>query len=243
VLDVSQLLAALIVLFVGLLVGVGGTWRWAKNRQKTKTVIVAPTVASQITELRAVGELRVFKGVSKDILTHVDHSFGDFGRKYLSWAFTKKKLAMVFEFEMDFSYDLRSDIVGMRTEAGPTGQIAIVTLPPCKVEVSIKNIQFYDEQRAKFLPWLLPDLVQGFFDGRFSEEDKNSLINAARAHALSQARELFVRYQPQVEHSAFLTLGALTRPMGAQQLKIQFALEQPAIVGNLTDDFSKSKLL
>jgi Protein of unknown function (DUF4230) len=243
VLDVSQLLAALIVLFVGLLVGVGGTWRWAKNRQKTKTVIVAPTVASQITELRAVGELRVFKGVSKDILTHVDHSFGDFGRKYLSWAFTKKKLAMVFEFEMDFSYDLRSDIVGMRTEAGPTGQISIVTLPPCKVEVSIKNIQFYDEQRAKFLPWLLPDLVQGFFDGRFSEEDKNSLINAARAHALSQARELFVRYQPQVEHSAFLTLGALTRPMGAQQLKIQFALEQPAIVGNLTDDFSKSKLL
>jgi Protein of unknown function (DUF4230) len=242
-LDISQLLAALIVLSIGLIVGVGGTWWWARKRAKVKTVIVAPSVASQITELRAVGELRVFKGVSKDILTHVDHSFGDFGKKYLSWAFTKKKLAMVFEFEMDFSYDLRSDMVAMRSEAGPTGQIAIVTLPPCKVEVSIKNIQFYDEQRAKFLPWLLPDLVQGFFDGRFSEEDKNSLINAARQHALAQARELFVRYQPQVEHSAFLTLGALTKPMGAQQLKIQFALEQPAIVGNLSDDFSKAKQL
>jgi hypothetical protein len=228
-LDLSQTIAALLLLLVGLVIGGASAWLWTRKRKSDKVVVVAPTVASQITELRSVGELRVFKGVSKDILTHVDHSFGDFGKKYLSWAFTKKKLAMVFEFEMDFSYDLRSEGVTLRNEATQSGSIAIVTLPPCKVDVSIKDLRFYDEQRAKFLPWLLPDLVQGFFDGRFSEDDKNALISAAKNHALLQAKDLFERYKPQVEASAFITLNAVMKPLGADQIRIQFAQEQPLV--------------
>jgi hypothetical protein len=231
-LDLSQTIAALLLLLIGLLGGAIIAWFVLRKRKKSagKPIIVAPSVSSQITELRAVGELRVFKGVSKDILTHVDHSFGDFGKKYLSWAFTKKKLAMVFEFEMDFSYDLRSQGVTVRTEDTNSGTVTVVTLPPCKVDVSIKDLRFYDEQRARFLPWLLPDLVQGFFDGRFSEDDKNALIGAAKNHALAQAKELFVRYKPQVESSAFITLNAMMKPLGAEQIRIQFAQEQPAVI-------------
>jgi hypothetical protein len=228
--DLSQLIAAFVLLLVGLLIGAAFVWFMSRKRKSEKAQIVAPSVSSQITELRAVGELRVFKGVSKDILTHVDHSFGDFGKKYLSWAFTKKKLAMVFEFEMDFSYDLRSHGVTLRNEQTNSGNVTVVTLPPCKVDVSIKDIRFYDEQRARFLPWLLPDLVQGFFDGRFSEDDKNALISAAKSHALAQANELFIRYKPQVETSAFITLNAMMKPMGAEQMRIQFAQEQPAVI-------------
>jgi Protein of unknown function (DUF4230) len=225
-LDLSQLVAAVLLLLFGLLGGAVAAWFILRRRKASKTVIVAPNVSSQITELRAVGELRVFKGVSKDILTHVDHSFGDFGKKYLSWAFSKKKLAMVFEFEMDFSYDLRSDLVAIRNESAPNGGVAVITLPPCKVEVSIKNLQFYDEQRAKFLPWLLPDLVQGFFDGRFSESDKNALINAARDHALAQAKDLYSRYRPQVESSAFQSLHHISRGFnGHQQIRLEFSSE------------------
>jgi Protein of unknown function (DUF4230) len=229
-LDLSQVIGALVLLFVGLLVGSVVAWFVLRKRKSSKPQIVAPAVSSQITELRSVGELRVFKGVSKDILTHVDHSFGEFGKKYLSWAFTKKKLAMVFEFEMDFSYDLRSQGVTLRNEQTNSGPVTILTLPPCKVDVAIKDLRFYDEQRARFLPWLLPDLVQGFFDGRFSEDDKNALISAAKSHALAQAKELFVRYKPQVESSAFITLNAMMKPLGAEQIKIQFAQEQPAVI-------------
>jgi Protein of unknown function (DUF4230) len=229
-LDLSQVIGALVLLFVGLLVGSMVAWFVLRKRKSSKPQIVAPAVSSQITELRSVGELRVFKGVSKDILTHVDHSFGEFGKKYLSWAFTKKKLAMVFEFEMDFSYDLRSQGVTLRNEQTNSGPVTILTLPPCKVDVAIKDLRFYDEQRARFLPWLLPDLVQGFFDGRFSEDDKNALISAAKSHALAQAKELFVRYKPQVESSAFITLNAMMKPLGAEQIKIQFAQEQPAVI-------------
>jgi hypothetical protein len=73
---------------------------------------------------------------------------------------------------------------------------------------------------------LLPDLVQGFFDGRFSEDDKNQLIGAARAHALAQAQGLAERYRAQVERSAFNTLALLVRPLGYANLEVRFAPKQ-----------------
>lgn len=224
--DLGQLIAV-VVLFVA---GLGTGWFWQRRRQpKARS---QPNIHSRIAELRTVGELSVFRAVSKDILTHVDHSFGEFGRKYLSWAFTKKKLAMVFEFEMDFRYDLRSDAMKVEVEAADGQPRAVIHLPPCRVEVSIKDLSFYDEQRARFLPWLLPDLLQGFFDGRFSEEDKNRLIAAARAHAMTQARELARRYRAQVEHSAYSTLRQIARPMGFAQLQVHF-LEQVDVSGEV----------
>ena len=227
-------LATVIGLVLFLLLGFGGGWAWRARRRAEPREIV---VRSSIDELRAIGELSVFKAVSKDLITHSDHTFGDFGRKYLSWAFTKKKLAMVFEFEMDFRYDLRSDRfrveaaqpaadVGPRTGTPQRPAKALIELPPCRVEVSIKDLAFYDEQRSRLLPWLLPDLLQGFFDGRFSEDDKNQLIGAARAHAMAQAHGLAERYRAQVERSAYTTLAMLVRPLGYPEIEVRFAQKQ-----------------
>lgn len=227
-------LTTLGALVVFLLLGFGGGWAWRARRRAEPREIV---VRSSVDELRAIGELSVFKAVSKDLITHSDHTFGEFGRKYLSWAFTKKKLAMVFEFEMDFRYDLRSErcrVEAIRppTDVGPRPGAplpppkALVELPPCRVEVSIKDLAFYDEQRSRLLPWLLPDLLQGFFDGRFSEEDKNRLIGAARAHAMAQAQGLAERYRAQVERSAYTTLAMLVRPLGYAEIEVRFAPKQ-----------------
>jgi hypothetical protein len=226
--------ATLAALVVFLLLGFGGGWAWRAGRRAGPRELV---VRSSIDELRAIGELSVFKAVSKDLITHSDHTFGEFGRKYLSWAFTKKKLAMVFEFEMDFRYDLRSERfridaqrppadVGPREGAPAPPARALIELPPCRVEVSIKDLAFYDEQRSRLLPWLLPDLLQGFFDGRFSEDDKNRLIGAARAHAMAQAQGLAERYRAQVERSAYTTLALLVRPLGYPEIEIRFAQNQ-----------------
>jgi hypothetical protein len=227
-------LAQLAGLFLFLLLGFGGGWIWNARRRPAPRELV---VRSSIDELRAIGELSAFKAVSKDLITHSDHTFGEFGRKYLSWAFTKKKLAMVFEFEMDFRYDLRSELfrieavrpaadVGPRTGAPQAPAMARIDMPPCKVEVSIKDLAFYDEQRSRLLPWLLPDLLQGFFDGRFSEEDKNRLISAARAHAMAQAQGLAERYRSQVERSAHASLAMLVRPLGFPSVEVRFADRQ-----------------
>ena len=214
---------------IALVLGLAGGWlvgRFTGRKPRKVEIDLHRTVS----EFHALGELSAFKAVSKDLITHVDHSFGDFGKKYLSWAFTKKKLAMLFEFEMDFRFDLRSSEVkievrhdlGDKPGDGPRGRHAIVHLPQAKVDVSIKNLSFYDEQRARFLPWLLPDLLQGFFDGRFSEEDKNRLIAAAREHAVVEAKALALRYRPQIEASAHSTLQILTRSLGYQSLEVRF---------------------
>lgn len=236
-------LATLLGLVLFLLVGFGVGWAWRARRRAEPRELV---VRSSIDELRAIGELSVFKAVSKDLITHSDHTFGDFGRKYLSWAFTKKKLAMVFEFEMDFRYDLRSERFRIETvrpaaDVGPRSGVplptphsgaplpsarAMIELPPCRVDVSIKDLAFYDEQRSRLLPWLLPDLLQGFFDGRFSEDDKNQLIGAARAHAMAQAHGLAERYRAQVERSAYTTLAMLVRPLGYPEIEVRFAPKQ-----------------
>jgi hypothetical protein len=245
--DLMQLVG--LVAFMAL--GFGGGWLWRSRRRAEPREIV---VRSSIDELRAIGELSVFKAVSKDLITHSDHTFGEFGRKYLSWAFTKKKLAMVFEFEMDFRYDLRSDRfriealrapadVGPRAGTPPPPPVASIELPPCRVEVSIKDLAFYDEQRSRLLPWLLPDLAQGFFDGRFSEEDKNRLIGAARAHAMAQAQGLAERYRAQVERSAYTTLAMLVRPLGYPAIEIRFAQRQEIstdVGGPLIDAFDRA---
>lgn len=229
--DLAQLLG--LILF--LLLGFGGGWLWqSRNRPPAPREIV---IRGSVDELRAIGELSVFKAVSKDLITHSDHTFGEFGRKYLSWAFTKKKLAMVFEFEMDFRYDLRSgqfrvEAVQSLTDVGPVSgtdrapAVAVVDMPPCRVDVSVKDLAFYDEQRAKLLPWLLPDLVQGFFDGSFNEDDKNRLIAAARTHAMTQAQSLAERYREQVERSAHTTLAMLMRPLGYPTVQVRFASRQ-----------------
>ena len=61
-------------------------------------------------------------------------------------------------------------------------------MPPCKYKFSIANMKFYDEKNGKFIPFLLPDSLNGFFGSSFSEEDKNRLIEEARAEVEKDVR-------------------------------------------------------
>ena len=169
--------------------------------------------------MRAVGELSVFKVITKEIVTETDYSFGEFGRKYLRWAFTQKKLAMIFEFQIDFRYDLRSPQFSIVT----TGSAAQLTLPPVRAEISVRSLRFYDEQRSKLMPWLLPDLLNGAFGPGFTEEDKNRLLDGAAAHAKSHAHTLIEQLRPDVEASARATLLPLVHALGVHHVELAFS--------------------
>jgi hypothetical protein len=218
-----------VMLLVGVGLGFGISW-WI--RRNAKAVGARTEQRSELVELRAIGELSAFRVVTKDILTHTDHSFGDFGRRYLKWAFSQKKLAMVFEFEIDFRFDLRDPALkietGVITPEG--GRFAHLTLPPCTCNVLLRDLSFYDEQRAKLLPWLLPDLLNGFLPTGFSEADKNQLITSAREHAQSQALLLMERYRRDIEGSATQTLLPIMRALGARETSVRFARETPKVV-------------
>lgn len=59
------------------------TWRWAKKKNSRK--LAKPRIYVSIEDLRSVGELVVFKIVTKEIVTTAEHWFGEWGKKYLKW--------------------------------------------------------------------------------------------------------------------------------------------------------------
>ncbi|MBP7275260.1 MAG: DUF4230 domain-containing protein [Kiritimatiellae bacterium] len=193
---------------------------WIASARKRRGTSMEVTLQSSLEHLRAVGQLSVFKAWTRDIVTATDHTWGDFGRKYLSWILSEKKMALIFEFEIDFRYDLRTP--EFQISAAPGGG-ALVRLPPCLQEARIRDIRFYDEQNSRLIPWLLPDLLNGFLTKSFTEEDKNRLIASAKKHAEAQARSLIENVQPEVQASARATLESLARAFGVREVQFEFA--------------------
>jgi hypothetical protein len=177
------------------------------------------TVQSNLESVRTIGHLSVFKAFTKEIVTETDHSWGAFGKKYLSWVLSNKKMAMIFEFEIDFRYDLRSTKFSI-VEAGPGSYV--FTMPPCIHEAHIRNIHFYDEQGARLFPWLLPDLLNGFLPAGFSESDKNRLVADARTHAEQQAKNLIKTLESDVQASAKRTLESIAHSLGVKKVEFEF---------------------
>lgn len=199
------------------LVVVGGLWLWSRLKRNKSAAEVR--IFSSIEQLRAIGQLSVYKVLTKEIVTETDHTWGEIGSRYLSWVLSNKKMAMIFEFAIDFRYDLQSPLF----EIAETGNATYaVIMPPCDYEVHIRDIRFYDEQGSKLLPWLLPDLLNGFLNHGFSEEEKNKLVDAAKGHAEKQALELINNIQSEVQKSASATLESISRAFGAAQVEFKF---------------------
>lgn len=177
------------------------------------------SIQSSIQQLKAIGQLSVFKVLTKEIVTEVDHCWGEIGKKYFSWILSKKKMAIIFEFEIDFRYDLRS--ADFQIEEEPDGGY-LLRMPSCVHETSIRDIQFYDEQKSKLVPLIIPDLLNTIFGDGFSEDDKNRLKDAAKRAAESQAECMIAGLGSEVEQSAQQTLRSLARAFGAEKVLFEF---------------------
>ncbi len=129
----------------------------------------------------------------------------------------------IFEFEIDFRYDLRSPEFVIEKQ----GDGYVLNMPPCRYETHIRDIQFYDEQRSKLIPWLLPDLLNSLFTNGFSEQDRNRLKDAAKTSAQAQAMALIESLGSEVEQSARQTLESLAKAFGAES--VSFVFRKPDI--------------
>jgi len=207
--------------FIGIVVSlvvVGALWFWLKLKKNKPAKEIR--IFSSIEQLRAIGQLSAYKVMTKEIVTETDHTWGEIGTRYLSWVLSKKKMAMIFEFVIDFRYNLQSPLFEI-AEKGESSYA--ITMPPCDYEVHIRDIRFYDEQGSKLLPWLLPDLLNGFLAGGFSEDDKNKLIDAAKGHAEKQALELINNIQSEVQKSAKSTLESISHAFGVENIEFTFS--------------------
>ena len=180
--------------------------------------------AAAIEELKAIGVLSVFKAVTKEIVTARDHSLGDLGKRYLEWLITSRKMAMIFEFDIDFLYDLRDPAFAVQEEGGGRYRLQ---MPRCDYVVHVRNVTFYDEQAGKLLPIILPDAINQIFGGGFNEDDRNKLMEEAKTQAEKLAQNLARRLSSEVQTSARQTMEMLAKSFGAQSVRVVFPDAEP----------------
>ncbi len=212
----------LIVLVFGILLGVGGAIGIRKLFQKksSKAPVPGHRIYSFVENMKSVGELVVFKAFTKEIVTAAKHWFGDVGKRYLTWLVSNKKMAIVFEFELNFWYDLKSPDFAV-TDAG--GGAFNIKMPLCLYDISIRRISLYDQQKARLLPWLLPGLVSEFFGTSFNEEEHNRLMDEALKQASVMADQLINRLSSEIEKSARQNMETLAKSFGAKSVLLDFS--------------------
>jgi len=210
-------------LLIGAIVGVSLSvvlfWIWRYKRPGKEKSPPKPQIYASIEDLRSVGELVVFKIVTKEIVTAADHWFGQWGKKYFKWLASTKKMAMIFEFEINFRYNLQSPDFIIQPEADRNYKLR---MPKCLYDIYIRDISFYDEQSAKLLPWLLPGLINQVFGTGFDENDRNRLKKEAREQAELMAKTFVQKMRSEVQNSAIQTLETLARGFGAEKVTIDF---------------------
>jgi len=212
-------------LMTGILVGLGValllmlTWRLARRGRGKSRKPVPPTIESFVTSMRAVGELSVFRIMTKEVITASEHWFGKFGKKYLNWLLSEQRITLVMEFDVDFRYDL-TDPACRLTPTGPDS--CLIVLPPCRHEVFLRDMRIHSEDKPELLPWLMPDLVGRFFTGGFSVDAKNQLIDETRQESRRFAADLVRKVEAEAQASAVRTLQTLTQGLGYPDVAFEF---------------------
>ncbi len=212
-------------LLTGLLLGMAVaatavlTWRLARRGRGRRRAAPPVTVESFVTRMRAVGELSVYRVMTREIITASDHWFGEFGRKYLQWLLSSQRITLVMEFDVDFRYDLTDP--AFRVEPLGEGRCRIV-LPPCRYEVLLRDMRIHSEDKPELLPWLMPDLLGRFVTGGFSVDAKNKLIAETRQQSRRLAAELVRRVESEARASAVRTLTSLTAGLGFPDVEFAF---------------------
>ncbi len=211
------------LIWVAVVVGI--LWLWLRSRKGgggRKGMRLSATAA--IEELKAIGVLSVFKAVTKEIVTARDHALGDLGKRFLNWLITEKKMAMIFEFDIDFQYDLRDPSFAVEEEAPGRYRLK---MPRCDFVVHVRNVTFYDEQGGKLLPIILPDVINKVLGGGFNEVDRNKLMEEARTQAGNLAQNLARRLSSEVQTSARQTMEMLAKSFGAEAVRVDFSDTEP----------------
>ncbi len=196
------------------------TWKIAR-RGRGKARLQGPKVMTResfITSMRAVGELSVFRIMTKEVITASDHWLGEFGKKYLNWLLSSQRITLVIEFDVDFRYDLNDP----RFEIKAQSEGFRITLPPCRHEVLIRDMRIHSEDKTELLPWLMPDLLGRFITGGFSVEAKNKLISETRLQARGLAGDLVGKAGLEAQKSATRTLTMLAQGLGVEIVELDF---------------------
>lgn len=191
-----------------------------KNKKlKSKDLMIKPDIKSNFLKFKNIGELSVFKINAREIITCEDDAFKGIFNTIFGWAFTKKQISIVFDFEVDFVYDFQDQKFNIERKSEDDYKII---MPECKFKYSIKDMKIYDEKASKFMPFLLPDSLNQI-GSRFSAEDKNKLIEAAKKEIEQRCSSFDEELKDKIHISATNTIETMAKNFGAKKIEFEFS--------------------
>jgi hypothetical protein len=127
------------------------------------------------------------------------------------------------KFDIEFKFNLKSQDFSIVNLGNGRYELF---MPKCYYDIKIQDINFYDEQNSRFLPWLLPDLINKAVGMGFDEADKNRLKDEAKFQAGEMSKDLASSMWADIQRSCENTLTALARGFGAKEILLNFEHSQ-----------------
>lgn len=168
-----------------------------------------------IDSLRNVGELVVLRAVYSVPAVGRESLWGEKGQKFLNWLWSESKTIMIFRFEINFKYDLRSErsVVFKHRES----RSLEIRLGIPQYDISIKDVRFYHTEQGRLLEWLLPRALS-LFQSNMDDETRQRMLEAARQEATAQAEEMIQNLTDEARRSAEATLKGLAHGLGYERV-------------------------
>lgn len=182
---------------VAVIVSVIAAFSFFRGRRPAPTS--QTTIQSTVERIREIGELCVLEVNFKEIVTH---------KKKGGLLTTDGKMLMVCHFSIEFRYDLRQ----VQIENGENGN-CVVVMPPYFPKVNTGDIKLYHEEKAAFLGMIPID---------FSVDERNQIVDEARAAAVQQALASLPNIEQKIRISAASTLNAIINGCGIARSELKF---------------------
>ncbi len=177
---------------------------------------------SGLEGLRRVGDLVVLRAYWSIPAVGEDHIFGEMGKKFLSWLWSKNKTIMIFRFEIRFKYDLR-DTKSVSLSPAEPGVLEVALGTPAH-EISLSEVRFYHTEKGQLLDWLLPRALN-MFSSEMDDETRQKVLESAQAQARKEAELYAGQLSPEARVSAQAILTALAKSAGFSDVRL--LQEQP----------------
>ena len=175
----------------------------------------AEVTGGSVESLRRVGELVVLRAVYSVPAVGRESIWGEKGKAFLSWLWSESRSIMIFRFEINFKYDLRSESsVTLRARDATSLEVELGTP---RFDIGIQDVRFYHTEQGRLLEWLLPKAL-GLFQSNMDDETRQRMLEAARQEAIAQAEELVANLADEARRSAEATLKGLAYGLGYEQV-------------------------
>jgi hypothetical protein len=162
------------------------------------------SIASSIESIQSVGELTVLRAVLKEI------AWGKVGIDD-DWH-KPKKAAFIFQFEIDFSYNLSDPTCEITQRDGRV----VVRLPKVRIRSNIKDVNEYHRE---------PGVDYGYVwntQKDLSSEDFNTMKDQALKNAKRESEAMVADMRSQCQASARTVLSNILRGVGVEAYEISF---------------------